>query len=173
MMTRKISLLFLAKSSLWLICLFVGSALGVTAPATTAATIDFNREVRPILSEHCYTCHGPDAQKRKAELRFDRKESALGKAESGESPIVPGSLEKSEMIRRITSTDRDEIMPPPKAHKALKPAQVETLKRWVQQGAEWSGHWSYRPFTGRRYSQSDRRFRSGPVACRGINSCAR
>jgi hypothetical protein len=145
MMTRKVSVVFFAKIPLWLLAFFAGSVFGVSAPATTAAKVDFNREVRPILSDHCYTCHGPDAQKRKAELRFDRKESALGKAESGEIPIVPGSLEKSELIRRITSTDRDEVMPPPKAHKALKPAQVETLKRWVQQGAEWSGHWSYQP----------------------------
>ncbi|MCE9609064.1 MAG: DUF1553 domain-containing protein [Chthoniobacter sp.] len=116
-----------------------------TAADAAPAKVDFNREVRPIFSEHCYTCHGPDANKRKAELRFDRKESALGKAESGEVAVVPGDLAKSEMIRRITTTDKDDVMPPRKEHKELKPAQVETLKRWVQEGAVWTGHWAFEP----------------------------
>jgi len=115
------------------------------AAAAAPAKVDFNREVRPILSEHCFTCHGPDANKRKAELRLDRKESALGKAESGEVAVVPGDLARSELIRRITTTDKDDVMPPPKEHKALKPAQVETLKRWVQEGAGWTGHWAFEP----------------------------
>jgi hypothetical protein len=107
------------------------------------AELDFNRDIRPILSEHCFTCHGPDANKRKGKLRLDSRESAFTAAESGECAVVPGDLEKSELIRRILTTDKDDIMPPSKEHKALKPAQVEMLKRWVKEGAQWTGHWAF------------------------------
>ena len=110
-------------------------------------SIDFNRDIRPILSEHCYTCHGPDSAKLKAGLRFDVKESALGKAKSGGIAVVPGAPEKSEMIRRLRTTDPDEVMPPPKEDKALKPQQVEMLVRWIKEGAVWAGHWAFEPIT--------------------------
>jgi len=119
----------------------------VAATSKTTAKVDFNRDIRPILSDHCYACHGPDANKRKANLRFDLKESALGKAKSGEVAVVPGSPEKSEMIRRLTATDLDDVMPPAKENKALKPAQVELLKRWIKEGAVWAGHWAFEPIT--------------------------
>ncbi len=109
------------------------------------AGVDFAREIRPILSEHCFTCHGPDSNKRKAGLRLDQKESAFSKMESGETPIVPGDVEKSDLLRRIVSTDRDEVMPPPKEHRKLKPAQVELLTRWIKEGAPWTGHWAFQP----------------------------
>jgi mono/diheme cytochrome c family protein len=115
------------------------------AASAGAEEVDFSRDIRPIFSENCYTCHGPDSDKRKAELRLDRKESAFGKAKSGESAVVPGDLAKSELIRRITAPDKEDIMPPPKEHKQLKPAQIELLKRWVQQGAPWTGHWAFEP----------------------------
>ena len=118
-----------------------------TASAATPAKIDFNRDIRPILSENCYTCHGPDAAKLKSNLRFDLKESALGKAKSGEIAVVPGAPEKSEMIRRLTTTDPDDVMPPAKEDKALKPQQVELLKRWIKEGAVWAGHWAFEPIT--------------------------
>ena len=127
------SLLILALSALPL------AARGELPP------IDFNRDIRPIFSENCYTCHGPDTNKRKAELRLDQKESAFGKAESGETPIAPGAPEKSEVIRRITTEDQDDVMPPPKEHKKLKPAQVELIRRWVKAGAKWDGHWAFQP----------------------------
>lgn len=73
------------------------------------------------------------------------KDAAFGKGESGEVAVVPGSLEKSELIRRITTKDKDDVMPPPKEHKPLKPAQVELLKRWVKEGATWTGHWAFEP----------------------------
>jgi mono/diheme cytochrome c family protein len=121
-------------------------ALAAAARAEIArAKLDFNRDIRPILSENCFTCHGPDASKRKAELRLDVKDAAFGKGESGEVAVVPGSLEKSELIRRITTKDKDDVMPPPKEHKPLKPAQVELLKRWVKEGATWTGHWAFEP----------------------------
>ena len=120
--------------------------LALTALAFSArGGIDFAREVRPILSENCFACHGPDANKRKAELRLDEKESAFKPAKSGEIAIVPGDLEKSELLRRIASTDDDEIMPPPKEHKKLKPAQVALLRTWIKEGAVWTGHWSFQP----------------------------
>ena len=123
------------------------SLLALTALGwpTGAAEIDFNREIRPILSNHCYACHGPDANKRKAELRLDVKDSAFGPAESGECAVVPGDLQKSELIRRITSTDKEEVMPPPKEQKQLKPEQIAVLKRWVEEGAKWTGHWAFEP----------------------------
>jgi len=126
--------------------LFSALAAGAAA-ATTPAKIDFNRDIRPILSENCYACHGPDANKLKAGLRFDLKESALGKAKSGGIAVVPGAPEKSEMIRRLTTTDPDELMPPTKEDKALKPQQVELLKRWIKEGAVWAGHWAFEPIT--------------------------
>src|SRR4051794_10133044 len=110
-----------------------------------AAEIDFSRDIRPIFSENCYACHGPDGDKRKAELRLDRKESAFGKAKSGEIAVVPGDLAKSELIRRVTAPDKDDIMPPPKEHRQLKPAQIDLLKRWVSEGAPWTGHWAFEP----------------------------
>ena len=113
--------------------------------SAVAGEIDFARDIRPILSDHCFACHGPDANKRKGDLRLDVRESALGAAESGEVAIVPGDLEKSELVRRISTTDPDEVMPPPKELKALKPEQAELLRRWVKEGAEWTGHWAFEP----------------------------
>src|SRR5437764_11657178 len=75
--------------------------------------VDFNRDVRPILSDNCFLCHGPDAANRKAELRLDQRQAATRPASSGESAIVPGNPEQSELIRRITSQDPDQVMPPP------------------------------------------------------------
>ena len=121
--------------------------LAAEVKAATPAKIDFNRDIRPILSENCYPCHGPDANKLKAGLRFDLKESALGKAKSGAIAVVPGAPEKSEMIRRLTATDPDDVMPPAKENKALPPQQVELLRRWIQEGAVWAGHWAFEPIT--------------------------
>ncbi len=105
--------------------------------------VEFDRDVRPILSEHCFTCHGPDAGKLKAGLRMDRKESVFSRHESGSTPVVAGILAESEMVRRIGSQDPDEIMPPPDEGKALTEKQIDTLKRWVQEGARWTDHWSF------------------------------
>ena len=109
------------------------------------AKIEFNRDLRPILSDTCFHCHGPDKNAREAKLRLDIREEALKPAESGEVPIVPAHPEKSEIIRRILSSDKDELMPPPKAHKPLTARQKEMFRRWVAQGAEYQKHWSYEP----------------------------
>jgi len=108
-----------------------------------AAALDFNREVRPILAENCFQCHGQDANKRKGELRLDVRESAVGKAESGETAVVPGKPEASALVARIFSTDKDELMPPAKAHRTLTAEQKATLKRWVAEGAEYRAHWAF------------------------------
>jgi len=126
---------------------FVALLLPAPAHAEIQTAIDFNRDVRPILSDNCFTCHGPDTNKRKAGLRLDEKESAFGKAESGERAIVPGHPEKSELLRRVVTTDKDEQMPPPKEHKKLKPEQVDLLRRWIKSGAPWEPHWAFRPVT--------------------------
>ena len=110
-----------------------------------AARIDFNRDVRPILSDHCYACHGPDEGKRKAGLRLDQKESALGELKSGSKAIVPGDLAHSALVERVTSRDPDEVMPPPKEGKSPTQEQIETLVAWVQEGAPWQNHWSFIP----------------------------
>jgi hypothetical protein len=105
--------------------------------------IHFNRDVRPILSENCFYCHGQDSNKRKAGLRLDVREEALLPAESGERAIVPGKPEASALVTRIFSDSRDELMPPPKSHRSLKPQQKELLKRWIVEGAEYEQHWAF------------------------------
>src|SRR3954465_13347069 len=98
-------------------------------PAYSGA-IQYNRDIRPILSENCYQCHGPDKNHRKAGLRLDVKEESFKKLESGETAIIPGDIEKSALIKRICTTDDDDVMPPTKTGKKLSAAQIETLKQW-------------------------------------------
>ena len=123
--------------------LVLGFAAAGRGAELKSAKIDFNRDIRPILSDTCFTCHGPDENNRKAKLRFDLKEAAFLPAKSGARPIVPGRPAESELVKRITSTDEDEVMPPPKAKKKLTPAQIELLKRWIAEGATWQSHWAY------------------------------
>ncbi len=104
--------------------------------------IHFSREIRPILSENCFFCHGPDENKREAGLRLDIEADAK-KNNDGVTAIIPGNPEGSALIERIVSTDPDEVMPPPKLHKVIPPAQLALLKEWIKQGAPWGGHWSY------------------------------
>jgi hypothetical protein len=115
-------------------------ATGLAAAPAPAASIDFSREVLPILSEHCFTCHGPDAKTRKADLRLDQKEGVF---RSKDPLIVPGKSGESELIARVTSTDPEEVMPPRKGGRPLTPAQVDVLKRWVDEGAKWGKHWAF------------------------------
>ena len=122
--------------------LFAIFALALPA-SLTAAALDFQRDVRPILSNHCYHCHGPDEQGRKGKLRLDIREDALKAGKSGEVAILPGKAEASEIIRRILSEDEDELMPPPHAKKPITAAQKATLKQWVAEGAEYSPHWAF------------------------------
>src|SRR5688500_9594762 len=112
-------------------------------PLAAWAEVDFQREVRPILSATCFKCHGPDGATRKAGLRLDIREEAVKAAESGKIAIVPGDVSKSEMARRILTTDEDDLMPPPKAKMPLTAAQKDILKRWVAEGAEYRAHWAF------------------------------
>jgi hypothetical protein len=114
-----------------------GLALLAFGPLALCQDISFNRDIRPILSNNCFACHGPDASVRKAKLRLDTEEGALAKA------IVRGKPEESELVRRITSTEPSEQMPPRKFGKKLTPKEIELLRRWVKQGAPYAKHWSY------------------------------
>ncbi|MEO6786161.1 MAG: DUF1549 domain-containing protein, partial [Chthoniobacteraceae bacterium] len=104
---------------------------------------DFSRDVRPILSQHCFKCHGPDDKARKGGLRLDLRESAVKETKSGGIALVPGKPDQSELVARIFSTDEDELMPPPAAKRELTPAQKDILRRWVAAGAEYQQHWAF------------------------------
>ncbi len=112
--------------------------------AEPMSKVSFDRDVRPILSNYCWKCHGPDANERKAGLRLDQQDSSRQPAESGQRAIVPGKPGESELVKRILSTDPDERMPPASEMKPLSDAQTDILKRWVEQGAEFQQHWSFR-----------------------------
>jgi hypothetical protein len=99
--------------------------------------IQYNRDIRPILSQNCFACHGPDSASRKAELRLDQRDAAIASA-----AFVPGKPDESGLVERVLSTDPDMQMPPPSAHKTLTPEQKELLKKWIAQGAEYQKHWS-------------------------------
>lgn len=114
-------------------------------PAKPGVAVDFNRDIRPILSEHCYTCHGPDEGKRKGGLRLDRREDAFRELKSGHRALVAGDPARSTLVSRILTRDPDDLMPPIKGGKPLTPVQIELLRRWVAGGAVWSEHWSFMP----------------------------
>ena len=112
------------------------------ARADAPGSVDFGRDILPILSDKCFQCHGPDAGARKADLRLDLEQGLLRK----EDPVVvPGRWGESELILRITSDDEEEKMPPRRSNLSLSPAQADLLKRWVEQGASWGGHWAFVP----------------------------
>ena len=107
------------------------------------APVDFNKQVRPILSENCFACHGPDASKRKARLRLDTREGAFAALRHGGHAFVPGKPLESEVISRISATEATEVMPPRTSRKKLKAEEIALLRRWVEQGAHWSEHWAF------------------------------
>ena len=107
--------------------------------------LNFSRDILPVLSENCFKCHGPDEGNRESGLRLDQHESALIALESGKHAVVPGSSEQSELFRRISSGDDDVKMPPPDSGKKLNKLQIAVIKRWLDEGAEWSGHWAFQP----------------------------
>ena len=109
-----------------------------------APPVDFNRDIRPIFSDHCYACHGPDQNKRKAGLRFDTQDGALKALDSGGFAIVPGQPKQSTLLKVISlPPDDDDHMPPTKNGKQLSAAQIDLLRRWIEQGAKWAAHWAY------------------------------
>jgi len=110
-----------------------------------ADRVDFNFEVRPLLSDRCFSCHGPDEKSRKAQLRLDQREGLFGPRKDGQAVVTPGNPERSELVRRLFATDPDDVMPPPESHLELTGAEKDLLRRWVEQGASWSDHWAFSP----------------------------
>ncbi len=115
------------------------------AQVDTAVKVDYNRDVRPILAGNCFACHGQDEAKRAKGLRLDRRDSALKPLKNGNTAIVPGDPEASEIVARVTEEDDTLRMPPRKAGNRLLPAQVDVLRRWILQGAPYAPHWAFLP----------------------------
>ncbi len=115
------------------------SLAGVSAGYSQIKPVDFNREIRPVLSDNCYTCHGPDEKQRMANMRLDTKEGAFAK----QGVIVPGDSAQSKLIKRVASKDPNVIMPPANSGYKLTDKQIELLKRWIDEGAKWNEHWAY------------------------------
>jgi len=111
----------------------VAFAEGAKKPSSTEP-VDFSSQIRPLISSKCFSCHGPDESSRKAKLRLDLRDEAT-KDHKGTRAIVPGEAASSEFVRRITATDPDDIMPPPKTGRTLSAVEIDLLKRWIQQGA--------------------------------------
>lgn len=106
--------------------------------------LEFNRDIRPILSDKCFACHGFDAKTREAGLRLDTPEGAYA-LKDGIQAIKPGDLEESEAWHRVTHSDEDEVMPPPESNKSLTEEEKEVLKRWIEEGAKYQPHWAFVP----------------------------
>jgi hypothetical protein len=119
-----------------LVLTLAGTALAQSAEGQPK--VMFNRDIRPILTENCYHCHGPDQNHRKADLRLDMREEAVK-----QKALIPGNAEASEVIKRIVTSDGDDLMPPADSHKKLTDAEKDLLKRWVAEGAEYQGHWAF------------------------------
>ena len=108
-------------------------ATAVMADERAADRVEFNRDIRPILSNFCFQCHGPDPSHRKADLRLDLESDAVSRLPEGRHAIVAGQPEVSELILRITSTDAESKMPPPEFDRPLSPEQISLLRRWIEQ----------------------------------------
>ncbi|MDB6069480.1 MAG: Planctomycete cytochrome, partial [Verrucomicrobiales bacterium] len=138
---RPVSLAFLPSALLP----FLVASAALAAPTDPAAGTSplYNRDIRPILSDNCFNCHGPDSASRKAGLRLDTFEGATTPNKDGVVGLIPGKPDESEIIKRALTTDVDDVMPPPETHKSLKPEQIDTLKRWIAEGAKYQAHWSF------------------------------
>lgn len=124
---------------------FVAAVAQAAVPASSFAEVDFTRDIRPILSDNCFKCHGPDEVERAGGFRLDQRDSAIGEADSGEHPIVPGLATDSELIARITSDDESLRMPPTDTGKVLTSEQIEKLREWIDGGAKYELHWAFVP----------------------------
>ncbi len=144
------------------------------AVSASAEKVQFNRDIRPIFSDTCYACHGPDENKIKGGLRLDSLEAARKGGKSGDPAIIPGAPEKSEVMKRLRTDDADEQMPPPEFHKVLTKAQIALVERWIKEGAEYQGHWAFQtpvkpavppiPAGGNAIDA----FLAGPLAAKGL-----
>jgi hypothetical protein len=141
---RRIALAFLVLGVAWAARGEAGEPKGSPGPLKPKP-VGFARDVRPILSDNCFACHGPDDKARKGGLRLDTQEGAFAETESGARAIVPGKPAESELIARIESQDPEQRMPPKSSGKQLTPEQIAVLRRWVEQGAPWTRHWAFKP----------------------------
>ena len=123
----------------------LAAASGDGASAPRRPRVDFDREIRPILLARCFTCHGPDHKKRKADLRLDRREDLFRLLDEDLCVVAPGDTSRSELYLRVSSADSDHRMPPESAGPALEPEQIDTLRRWIEEGAPWTEHWAFVP----------------------------
>lgn len=138
---KKLWLVLVSLLSVFLILTFGNNTNKYGLPKT----VDFNYDIRPILSDNCFTCHGPDSSSRKANLRLDTKEAATAVLKSGKAAIVPHQPGKSSLLARIKSTDPGFQMPPPEMNKTLSKREIALLKKWIKQGAEWTDYWAFTP----------------------------
>ena len=120
-----------------------------TEKSSLPEVVDFNFHVKPILSDRCFKCHGPDANSREADLRFDTQEGAFAALGDNQDhyAVVAGDAQKSTLVERIYTDDPDDVMPPPESNLSLNDYEKEILKRWIEQGAEWKTHWSFLPLS--------------------------
>ncbi len=123
---------------------FAFALTAALAAGRAAESIDFNRQIQPILSDACFHCHGPDAATREAKLRLDQRDGIF-RTRDEITVVTPGHPEKSELFLRISSKEADEVMPPREANRQLKPAEIELLKKWIAAGAPWGTHWAFTP----------------------------
>lgn len=123
-----------------LIALIVLNCTGLASPVRAADPVDFSRDIRPLLSDRCFACHGPDEEARDSDVRLDTAQRPEHKG-----LLIPGKPAASELFRRITTSDRKKRMPPTDSGKELQPDEIELIRRWIEQGAEWSSHWAYVP----------------------------
>jgi len=128
----------------WIVALAIVLAGGLPTVAVADEAIDFTRDIRPILSDKCFRCHGPDHEQRKADLRLDREDDAKADRDAARA-IVPGKPQASELMVRVTADDEFLRMPPNESGKTLSAAEIDLLRRWIEQGAPWSQHWAYVP----------------------------
>ena len=119
-----------------------GPLIALAEPGATPA-VNFGRDIRPILSENCFACHGPDEPARKAKLRLDTREGAFAELRRGGHAIVAGNPDESELFYRLAPDDKGDLMPPPETGKSLTPEQIDLIKRWIAQGAQWETHWAF------------------------------
>jgi hypothetical protein len=134
-------------------------AVAVASPAAVPDRVDYNFHVKPILSDRCYHCHGPDQGNRQADLRLDTKDGLFAAVASSDATHVvkPGELDHSAMAQRIATTDDDLRMPPPDSKLSLTAEEIATIRRWIEQGAQWKQHWSFIPLTGVAVPEVQRR----------------
>ena len=136
-------LILRASFGLTLIAAMCGPFALLAAEPSAVPRVEFNRDIRPILSDKCFTCHGPDSAKRQAGLRLDVRESAVAERDGGTRAFAPGSSSTSESLRRVMSSDPDEVMPPPNNGVKLSPRETDLLMRWLDDGADYQPHWSF------------------------------